>query len=267
MAALHDEMQQTLGRLGGRRPSIRALRERVADFEERTLRNPERLRALARRGWPFAAAGVLAAGVAAFFVLRPTPVPDYEDAPIDTLMSFTLLQAEFNRLPIERRLELVGMLVSRLEGMSGSDSLLLAAFAGSIRGEAREQLEENASRLAIDLWDSLAVEYETVALDDREAFLADAFVRFEQATEVMSGNVRDRDPEERLRRGRAQAKRDQEMMRSGNGPPSRVAGRLFDVMSNDIGGHATPLQRQRGHQLMRDMTRFLRGQDIATGGG
>lgn len=256
---LHEDMLKTLDRLEGRRIDVRALRERIADFERNTLRNGDNWRRWSRKGWPFAAGLLVVAGVAGYFIFRPMPVPDYENGRIDTLMNFTLLQSEFNQLPLERRLELVGMLVQRMESMSSSDSLMLAAFAGSIRGKAREQLEENASRLAIELWDSMALEYQGVPVEQREEFLAEAFVKFETTMEMMGGSVRDRSPEERLERARRNAQRDQQAIRDGQGPPARIVGRVFDVMNNNIGQHASPLERRRGELLMRDMTRFLRG--------
>ena len=259
-----DDMLRTLDRLERRRFNVRLWRERVADFERRTLRDPENWSRWTRKGWPYAAGVLALSAVAAYFVLRPVPVPDYENGRIDTLMNFTLLQDEFNRLPLERRLELVAMLIQRLEGMGSSDSLMLAAFAGSIRGKAREQLEANVSQLAIDLWDSLAVEYQDVPADQREYYLADAYVRFEQTLEMMGGDVRERTPEERLERAKAQAQRDQKAIQEGQGPPARMMGRVFEVMRNDIGGNASPIQKRRGELLMRDMTRFLRGPD---GGG
>ncbi len=256
---IHEDMLKTLGQLDGRRVNVRAIRERVADFERNTLRNGDNWRRWSRKGWPFAAAFLVIAGVAGYFIFRPMPVPDYENGRIDTLMNFTLLQDEFNQLPLERRLELVGMLVQRMESMSSSDSLMLAAFAGSIRGKAREQLEENASRLAIELWDSMAVEYQNVPPEGRDEYLAEAFVKFETTMEMMGGDVRDRTPEERLERARRQAQRDEEAIKEGDGPPSRIVGRIFEVMSNNVGQHASPLERRRGELLMRDMTRFLRG--------
>jgi len=261
-----DDMLRTLERLEGRSARLRAFRERVADFERNTIRDADTWRRWTRKGWPFATAALVVFAIGAYFVFRPMPVPDYENDRIDTLMNFTLLQSEFNQLPLERRLELVGILVQRLDGMSSSDSLMLAAFAGSIRGEARDQLEENASRLAIELWDSLAADYQGVPETDREAYLAEAFVKFETTLEMMGGNVRDRSPEERLERARAQAQRDQQAIKDGRGAPARVLGRAFDVMNNNIGAHASPLERRRGELLMRDMGRFLRGQPIGGGG-
>ncbi len=263
MNSTRDDMLRTLGRLDGRRVNIRAMRERLADFERHTLRDGDNWRRWSRKGWPFAAGFLVVAGVAAYFVLRPMPVPDYENGRIDTLMNFTLLQSEFNQLPLERRLELVAMLIKRMEGMSSSDSLMLAAFAGSIRGEARAQLEENASRLAIELWDSLAVGYQDVPTDQQEAYLGEAFVKFETTLEMMGGDVRDRSPEDRLERARRNAQRDEQAIKDGQGPPARIMGRMFDVMNNNIGSHASPLERRRGELLMRDMTRFLR----SPGGG
>ncbi|MEQ8844210.1 MAG: hypothetical protein RIB58_05090 [Phycisphaerales bacterium] len=266
MSNVRDDMMRTLERLEGRSAKMRALRERIADFERTTIRDADNWKRWGRKGWPYASAFAVVLIVGGYFLLRPTPVPDYETGRIDTLMDFTLLQSEFNNLPLERRLELVGILIERLDGMSSSDSLMLAAFAGSIRGKAREQLEENASRLAIDLWDSLAYEYQSVSEANREQYLADAFVRFESTLEMMGGNVRDRSPEERLERAKRQAQRDQEAIKSGQGPPARALGRMFDVMNNNIGSHASPLERRRGELLMRDMTRFLRGQDVGGGG-
>ncbi len=258
-----DDMLETLSRLEGRRVKIGALRERIADFEANTLRDGENWRRWSKKYWPAAAQLLVILAASAYFVFRPTPVPDYENARIDTIMNFTLLQSEFNELPLERRLELVGMLIQRMESMNSSDSLMLAAFAGSIRGKAREQLEENASRLAIELWDSMAVEYQGVPEAQRDEYLAEAFVRFETTLEMMGGEVRDRTPEERLERARRQAQRDEQAIKDGQGPPARIMGRVFDVMNNNIGQHASPLERRRGELLMRDMTRFLRG----SGGG
>jgi hypothetical protein len=50
-----------------------------------------------------------------------------------------------------------------------------------------------------------------------------------------------------------------------NQPPGEALGRVFEFMNNNVGSHATPEQRTRGLQMMRDMTRMFRGQDIATG--
>jgi hypothetical protein len=40
---------------------------------------------------------------------------------------------------------------------------------------------------------------------------------------------------------------------------------MADLMRNRVGQHSPPQQQQRGMQLMRDMTRHLRGQDAVTG--
>ncbi|GIW74677.1 MAG: hypothetical protein KatS3mg103_1199 [Phycisphaerales bacterium] len=270
MNSTHDDILRTVSSLNRRRPSLRALRDRLADFERNTLRDPQAWRTLwerwGRRWWPAGLAALLALGFGVYLLVRPTPVPDYATGRIDTLMDFTLLKSEFNALPLERRLELVGLLAERLQGMSSSESLMLAAFAGSIRGKAREQLEENISRLAIDLWDSLAEDYQDVPPEQREQYLAEAFVRFETTLEALGGQVRDRTPEERLERARRQAQRDQQAIQDGRGPPARVVGRMFEVMNNNFGRHASPVERRRGELLMRDMTRFLRGQSVGGGG-
>ena len=83
--------------------------------------------------------------------------------------------------------------------------------------------------------------------------------------EAMGGEVRDKPDHERIADMKRQARRDQEAFRSGRGPPATAMGRMFDIVNNDIGGHANPQERLRGQQMLRDTIRFLRGQDIATG--
>src|ERR1043165_1788806 len=99
-----------------------------------------------------AAAGAMAIGVGAYFAFRPVPMPDYATDNLDDVLGYTLLTDEFNKLPIKKRLELIAALVGRLKDMSAGDSVLMASFAAGIAGAAREQMMENASRLAVDVW-------------------------------------------------------------------------------------------------------------------
>jgi hypothetical protein len=206
------------------------------------------------------------AGVGAYFAFRETPQPDYLKDPLDDVFNYTLLTDEFNRLPVEKRLELIGQLVTRLKGMGGGDSMLLAGFASGIAGSARKQIEENASKLAIDLWDKYAKDYSKVPDVDRGDFLDKTFIDFVKTMETVSGNPSDKPDEERLAEVRRQAQRDRERMKdSSRQPRAEDMGRMFRFMDQNVGSHATAEQRNRGMMMMRDMMRHFRNQDLSTG--
>jgi hypothetical protein len=209
---------------------------------------------------------VVVAGLSLYLWLRPVPKPDYTKAAINTLFNYTLLTDEFNRLPVEERMRLMGQLVERLKGMSAGDSALLGAFAAGIAGSARQQIEENVSRLAIDVWDKYAADYQDVPAQDRGAFLDNAFIEFSKLLETTAGEVRNVSDADRLAEVRRQADRDKEALKSGKGiPPARAMSRMATFMHDNVGGHASAAQKARGQAMMLDMMRHFRGQDIATG--
>lgn len=211
---------------------------------------------------------VLVLGVGTGLFLRYGPVfqPDYRRGKLDRVMNYTLLTDEFNNLPVEKRMELIGQLVQRLRKMDAGDSVLLAGFASGVAGAARDQLEENASRLAIDLWDKHAKDYDSVPEAEREEFLEQAFVDFQKTMEAVGGQVRDVSDSDRINEVRKQAARDRQALRDPeNQPPPEAIGRMVSVMNRTLGSNANPTQRVRGAQMMRDMVRHFRGQDIATG--
>lgn len=258
-----SEMTATIARIGGRRrrrgTDVRELGARAWD---RVAGTPEKMRLLKRRAAMVGPIAALVLGVGAWLVLRPTPKPDYERDNLRRVFSYTLLTDEFNRLPVTERLELIGTLVRRIKGMSAGDSALVAAFAAGIAGAAREQLEENVSRLAIDTWHMYAKEYAEVRPEDREAFLDNVVLEFSKMGETLSGEPTDATDAERLAEAREQARRDLEVMRSGRGPSNRLLARAARIMNDDIGGHASGAQRSRGALMMRDMTRRLRGESL-----
>ena len=210
---------------------------------------------------------VLGLGVGGYFVFRPVPQPDYLDDPLNDVLGYTLLTDEFNRLPVEKRLELIGQLVQRFKSMDAGDSVLMASFAAGIAGAARDQLMENGSRLAVDTWDKFAVDYAKVPDDQRGDYLDKAFVDFTKMMETLGGRPRDVSDEERLAEGRREAARDMERIKENpeRGPSSEMAGRMFQFMNEGVGKYASAQQRVRGQQMMRDMVRRMRGVDIVTG--
>ncbi len=205
-------------------------------------------------------------GVGAYFALRPVPQPDYLNDSLDDVLDYTLLTDEFNRLPVKKRVELIGDLVKRLKSMSAGDSALMAAFAAGVAGSARAQIEENVSRLVLDAWDEKAKDYPAVPPEQRVAYLESTFLEFEKMMEALGGEVRERSDEERLANVRRQTKRDIEAMNDPEKrPDSESLARFVTFMDSRMGSRATPAQRSRGQQMLRDMSRHFRGQDVETG--
>jgi hypothetical protein len=267
----NSELLATAGRIAGRSRRGADVREWLDSVGYRLSGTPLRREALLK--WlkiagPIAAVLLLVGG---YFLFRPVPKPNYQRDSLKKVFNYTLLTDEFNRLSIEERLKLIGQLVQRMKSMSAGDSVLMAAFAAGIAGKAREQIEANASRLAIDLWDKYASDYSTrsagLSQADRGALLDATFLDFVKNMEAVTGETSDKSDTDRLSEVRQQAKRDQEAMKDGKfAPPAQALGRMFDFMRNNVGDHASPAQRSRGQLLMRDMVRHFRGQDGGGGG-
>lgn len=250
------------------------LRGRLAAVEQRAM---ERVRdvlfgtqqraARTRRTVIVGGAVLLIAGaVTAFLVLRPVPKPDYETAGLDDLFNYTLLTDEFNRLPVQERMRLIGQLVQRLKNMEPSESLLLASFAAGIEASAREQIEENGSRLAVDAWDMYAKDYDAVPESEREQYLESTFVEFSKMMEAVAGEQRQVSDADRINEMRSQVKEDmQEIKDPERRPDNEQLADFMGFMNNTVASRANAQQRVRGQQMMRDMVRHFRGQDIATG--
>jgi|GEM_PF-728371 len=212
------------------------------------------------------AAAVVAIGVGGYFALRPVPQPDYMSDGLDDIFNYTLLTDEFNALPIDERMKLIGQLVARMKSMSTGDSMLMAGFATGIAGAARKQIEANASRLAIDMWDKYAKAYNSIGESDRGDYLDKTFLEFVKTMEAVAGESRDKPDDERLADVKKQAARDRERMKDTNRQPrAEDLSGAFRFMDQNVGGHASPEQRTRGLVMMRDMVRHFRGQDPSTG--
>ncbi len=254
------DMQAMVGRITRRIRRAPDLRELLDSWRYRLAGSPQRKARLVkwtRIGGPGL---VVVLGVAAWLVFRPVPQPDYARDNLKRVFNYTLLTEEFNKLPIEKRLALIGQLVDRLKNMSAGDSSLLAAFAVGIAGAARDQIEKNASRLAIDLWDKYALEYKDVKPEDRGAFLDNAALEFVKMMEAMGGQPSNKSDTEMLTEMHEQAKRDEKVLDDPNKrPPSQAFARMFTIMRGNVGDHATPAQRSRGQLMMRDMVRHMRG--------
>jgi hypothetical protein len=193
----------------------------------------------------------------AYFALRPVPVPDYEEDPLSMVFDFTLLEEEFNNLPVEERIALLSVLWERMQGMDNSDSLLMASFAAGIMGPMREQLERNMSRLMIDAGDQFAAEYTEVPGEEREQWLEDAYVRMARLTEPFDPGLANRSDEDILRRGRRDAQRNADALERGEVSPE-AAGRFLSFAYRQGRDNGNRREQQRLVVFFRDMTRQLR---------
>lgn len=228
--------------------------------------NPARWDAFKKRAYIVSTLAGVALGVSLFFALRPMPKPDYDKDRLDNVFKYTLLTEQFNNLPVEERMKLIGQLVGRLKSMSSGDSMLMASFAAGIAGSARQQIERNASRLAIDSWDKYAKGYADVPDSEKGAYLDKTIVEFSKMMEALGGRARDISDEERLAEVKREISKERDRISTpGNKPGASDFGRGFQMLDRNIGSHAAPAQRARGALLMRDMGRHLRNENLSTG--
>lgn len=229
----------------------------------------ERQRTMARRAASISALLLLlVGGMWAIFALAPRPAPDYLDDDMQSILDYTLLSDDFNKLPVERRLELIKELVQRMKTLSGEDSAAMAAFAATIKKEMRRQMERNVKQLAVDTIDIYARDYATTPPGEQDKFLDDAIIGFTKMMEDIAGEQSPlpKDDSERIATIKGQAKRDEEKLReSDSRPTADRVGRFFEFIHNDQENVSDPVQRGRNAKFMRDMTRHLRGQDVSTG--
>jgi hypothetical protein len=226
-------------------------------------------RGLARRlGAISALALLLVGGMWGIFALVPRSEPDYLSDDMQGILDYTLLGEDFNNLPIERRMELLKELVQRLKTLSGEDSTAMAAFAATVNKQMRRQMERNIKRLAVDTIDIYASGYATMPPEKQSEFLDDAVIGFTRMMEDIAGenSPLPAGDAERLAVVKEQAKKDEQRFREDNTrPTARRVAQFFEFIHNDQENVSNPIQRGRNAKFMRDMTRHLRGQDIATG--
>lgn len=212
---------------------------------------------------------LLSGGAATVVALMPTRVPDALDDDMGDVLAFALTNDEFNNLPLEERLKLVRDLVQRLKTMSGGDSAAMAAFASTVEGRIRKQMEKNVKRLGVDVMDYFAEGYADVPPERQGAYLDEAIVNMTHLMEELTGEDSGlpEDDDERLAALREQAQRDEAWMEKKR-PRDMDAGQVvpfIEFLQRDAAQVAGPDQRSRVTKFGRDMTRHLRGEDVATG--
>lgn len=248
------------------------LRDRLRTADEGLRR---RVSAVWSRRWvQRSAVGVamlalLGAGLGAYLALKPVRVPSALEDDLPDVLSFALLGADFNNLPLKQRLAMLKDLFGRMKGMGQSDSRLLSAFAAGITGKAREQLQKNMEKLFADMWIEEAEQYEKVPPEKRADYLDEALVKMVRNFEDMSGFSEGLSDAEIVERARKDAKRDEKRIQdreaAGKAPGmDSMATRVMDTVQSGS-EFAKPAQRGQMALFARDLTRNLRGQDLATG--
>lgn len=226
---------------------MRPVREAAA----RALASPRLRRSLAVVAGLALVIGVVGGGYAYW---RSVHRPNFELDPIDDLAEFTFLRGDFNSLPIQERLKLVRDFADRLRSASSADSALLASFAGGISGKAREQIQENGSRLMLDLADASAVEYAKVPKEKRGEFLERTALEWGRLADQIAGRE-PRSDEEILEEAREQnRRRDARRERASPEQSARISAGFLSFINSNLSPHSNPIQQQRTLQLMSDMT-------------
>jgi hypothetical protein len=203
----------------------------------------------------------IALGLGIYLAIRPAPKPDYEKADISRIFDYTLLTDEFNALSVEERVSLIGQLYERVRGMDSSESAMMAAFFAGIAGQAREQIEKNATKLFMDAADMVAQGYAAVPEEEKAAYLEQSLVRLIRLGEAFDPNLAEQTDEEIIAEARENAQRDHEALQSGEMSADQ-ASRMMVFMGMRADKNASMHQRQRVNLFMRDMVRHLR-----SGGG
>lgn len=256
--SLLDEATSSIG-VGTRRPSPR---ERLRAFERNAT--GALAGAWARPASRYAIMGVtslgaIAIGLGIYIAIRPVPKPDYEQADMARMFDYTLLTEEFNNLPVEERIELISQLYGRVRSMDAAESAMMASFFAGVAGEARDQLEKNATKLFIDAADMVAMDYTGVRPEEKEAYLEQSLVRLIRLAEPFDPGITGATDEEILEEARGNAERDRQALEEGE-MTAQQASRMMVFMGQRVDKNASAHQRQRINLFMRDLGRHLRGQ-------
>ncbi|TVQ33164.1 MAG: hypothetical protein EA376_03670 [Phycisphaeraceae bacterium] len=219
-------------------------------------------------GGAMALSGALVGASLAWSEFKPIRPPDVFNDPFDNVLAFALLDKDFNKLPIERRIELLKEMAERFRSLDAGDSALMAAFAAGIGGKARAQLQENLQVLAMDMTEMFAMKYAQAPADQKEEALEAALVEmFTLMQELSPVEGEQRDAAETLERIRERSQRRAEN-RAGDGGgamQSAEVGRMIDWIQGDGNQNSSPGERARVTRFMRDTVRYMRGQDINKG--
>lgn len=221
-------------------------------------------------GIVIAALGVLAGSVMGVRAFAPISPPDSFTDPLDDVLGFALLDADFSRLPLEKRIELAKEIAARLRSLSAQESALMAAFAAGIAGKARERLQDNLATLMVDLFDSYAQRYARIPPDQKERFIQESLLEMIALQQELDPTAEPatESPQESLDEIKSGSTRRAERRAAGGGATSITRSRAEDSLTRieqDVNTRTSPAERGRTVRFMRDTVRYLRSQDIDTG--
>jgi len=232
------------------------------------LRHSEDMKWVRRVGGLAVVLAMLLLGIWGGIQLMPRHQPDFLNDDLGDVLKFTLLTDDFNKLPLDERMKLLKELIQRMKTMSADDAPMMAAFAAGLKEKMKRQVERNVKKLAADMIDGYAKDYAGVEPDKADEFLDDAIIGFTHLMEDVAGEkspLPEKDGD-RLTTIKNQAKKDEQKLREDKSPMSAArAAKFFEFIHKDESSVADPQQRGRSAKFMRDMTRHMRGQDIATG--
>ncbi len=219
------------------------------------------------RGGAIAVAGVVLGAAIAFGGSDADRFPESQARdPFAGSLKTIVFESEFNRLPVQERVDLVRDLLDQMRSMDSGSSAMLAAFAAGIREEAREQLQTNARRLMVDFMDMHAKRYAAAGAAEREAMLQQSLREMVALQRELFGmDAGEEGVEEGMERARRDAQREQRRAAENRGRLDSGEAAGFMRWAQREGADSDPNQRARVTLFMRDMTRHLRGQDLDTG--
>ena len=191
---------------------------------------------------------------------RWTPPPSIFDSPVDDVLGY-LTMDDFNQLSVEERMRYLGQFASRFQGLQQEESASAAAFLAGVTGPTREQLRQNARTLAKDVLLEGAEGYFATPEDERGKYIDDWLAGWQRrAEEMVMGEPRAIDDEERADRIRADARED--MMRDRDRdrlPPldNRMTSRFLGFWRSDIESASTPREQGQIIRFMEDIRGHL----------
>jgi hypothetical protein len=172
--------------------------------------------------------------------------PSIFDAPVDDVFGY-LGTADFNRLPLNERLDFIRGLLKRFAMMNQSESVVASSFLAGLTGPASEKLMNNARILGKDIFVQGAAEFMTLQTEqERNAYLDRWIVRWVKFVEESRGGSINRTDEEILTSLGKQARRD---LSRGINIDAEMAQQMMDFWDRDVASVASPKEQAQIFQF------------------
>ena len=172
--------------------------------------------------------------------------PNIFDTPVDGVLSY-LGTEDFNKLPLQERLDFIQQIVKRFRSMNQSDSALASAFFAGLTGPANEKLVDNARILGKDIFVQGASEY--LALTDdksRNEYIDKWLVKWVRFADEATGRHSEQSDQQVLDRMSDQARSD---LKRGIDIDAAMAQQLIDFWDRDIASVSNPKEQAQIYQF------------------